>query len=195
MDLRCFIAVEMPGPLKAEIGGLIETLRQTGADVKWVKKKNLHITLKFLGNTEESSVDDIKNSLTRKLSHYEPFYIRISGTGTFPKGRFPRVIWIGLDESEIFNHIHGTVEEGMSELGFKPDDRFFSPHLTIGRVRSNKGMHELLAKIDEMRSAEFGALDISGVSLIKSELHPAGPEYERLAEIKFVGRDNVEQGS
>jgi 2'-5' RNA ligase len=191
MDLRCFIAVEMPGPLKTKIGELIDTLRQTGADVKWVKKENLHITLKFLGNIAESSVDDIKNSLTRKLSHYEPFCIRISGTGTFPPGRFPRVIWIGMDEAEILNHIHKNVDEGMSGFGVKPDDRLFSPHLTVGRVRSNKRMNELLKKIDEMRSEEFGALEISGVSLMKSELKPAGPEYERLAEIKFVGRDDV----
>jgi 2'-5' RNA ligase len=190
VDLRCFIAVEIPGPLKAKIGELIDLLRQTGADVRWVRKENVHITLKFLGKTEDTSVGEIKNALTRKLSHYGPFYIRISGTGTFPSGRFPRIIWIGMERSEILDHIHKTVEEVMSGFGYKPEDRSFSPHLTIGRVKSNKRMNELLEKIDEMRSAFIGDLGIGGISVMKSELRPAGPEYERLAEINFVGRDN-----
>src|ERR1700690_4503263 len=117
MDLRCFIAVEIPGSLKAKIGELIDLLKKSGADVKWVKKENVHVTLKFLGNTGESSVGEIKNSLTRKLSHYEPFYIRISGTGTFPAGRFPKVIWIGMGRSEMLDCQIKTVEEESAGLG------------------------------------------------------------------------------
>ncbi|MBI5102337.1 MAG: RNA 2',3'-cyclic phosphodiesterase [Nitrospirae bacterium] len=191
MDLRCFIAVEIPAELKAAIGGLIEALKSSGADVKWARPENIHITLKFLGNTPDTKLEGINNALARKLSHYRPFYIKITHTGYFPSGRHPRVIWIGLEESETLVRIYEAVEEGMSELGFKPEDRKFSPHLTIGRVRSQVKMKELLNKMNEMRSYLSGGLEISGVVLMKSELKPMGPEYERLAEINFPRREDV----
>ncbi|TAN42941.1 MAG: RNA 2',3'-cyclic phosphodiesterase [Nitrospirae bacterium] len=191
MDLRCFIAVELPGDLTSRIGAVIDLLSQTGADMKWVKKENLHITLKFLGSTPEASINEIIGALQKKLSHYAPFYIRISGVGSFPPGRHPRVVWIGMDASGQLAAVHKEIDEVMSRYGFKAEERRFSPHLTIGRVRSSRGLTGLITALHEMEPKAFGDVEVRGVALMKSELKPAGPEYERLAEIQFLRRDDV----
>ncbi|MHB8882651.1 MAG: RNA 2',3'-cyclic phosphodiesterase [Thermodesulfovibrionales bacterium] len=191
MDLRCFIAVELPGDLKSRIGAVIEQLRQTGADLKWVREENLHITLKFLGSTPETSIKDLISALQKKLSHYAPFYIRISGVGSFPPGRHPKVVWIGLEASCPLAAVHDEIDEVMSGYGFTPEKRLFSPHLTLGRVRSNRGLTGLVATLHDMERKAFGDVEVRGVALMKSELKPAGPEYVRLAEIQFLRRDDV----
>lgn len=194
MALRCFIAVEIPWPLKRSIGDMIEDLKKSGADVKWVPHGNIHITLQFLGSTDESLLETLKDSLSKKLSRYSPFYIKISGVSCFPDERRPRVVWVGTHESGGVSDVQKDVEAEMMKFGFPSEERKFSPHLTIGRVRSQKGIPEMLKRLDEYRSVSFGDLEVKGVTLMKSELKPAGAEYYPLAEIPFGGRNDVKQG-
>jgi 2'-5' RNA ligase len=188
MALRCFIAVTIPEPLKKAIEEATDVLRKSGADVKWVAAANIHITLKFLGSTDEEIIEGIKDSLAVTASSYRSFYIRISGAGYFPPGRHPRVVWIGLGEPGVLPDLQRAVETEMTKFGFQEEGRPFSPHLTIGRVRSDKRLTELLKRIEEFREKDFGEMEIRGITLMKSELKPAGAEYFSLAEIPFGGR-------
>ncbi len=190
MALRCFIAVSLPGPLKRAIGDVIGKLRESGADIKWVPDENLHLTLKFLGETETERVDEIKNMLRKKLSHYAPFYIRIGGVGHFPGGKNPRVIWVGIEEPGMLEDIYRDVENAMEKLGYPREERPFSPHLTIGRVRSPKRVAEAIKRLEEFRSMSFDEFVVKEVTLMKSELKPGGAEYSGLAEISLEGKND-----
>jgi 2'-5' RNA ligase len=194
MALRCFIAVEIPGPLKEVMARTTEGLKKWGADVRWVPVENVHLTLKFLGETEESMVVRICDALSERLSSYSPFCINISGVGCFPDIRRPRVIWVGIEESAELKELAGEVESVLADLGYPADDRAFSPHLTIGRVRSTRGIRGMMKDLEKLAAYSFGGMEIKRVSLMKSELRPAGAEYGSLAEIHFGGRSNVEQG-
>jgi 2'-5' RNA ligase len=194
MDLRCFIAVRMPVSVRKAIAEVMDTLRKSGADVKWVPEENIHITLKFLGSTDEATIGGIKESLHRSVAAYRPFSIRVAGTGYFPAGRRPRVVWIGIDDVGALPDLQRDIEKEMVTFGYEEEKRPFSPHLTIGRVRSDKRVTEMLKRLDAFRETGFGEVEIGEITLMKSELRPAGAEYSSLAEIPFGGRTNVEQG-
>jgi 2'-5' RNA ligase len=194
MDLRCFIAIRVPGAVRKAIAETMDILKKSGADVKWVPEENVHITLKFLGSTNEASIGEIKESLHRSVAAYRPFSVRITGTGYFPAGRRPRVVWIGIDDAGTVSDLQRNVEEVMVKFGYEREKRPFSPHLTIGRVKSDKRLAEMLKMLDTFREKRFGEMEIKEITLMKSELRSAGAEYSSLAEIPFGGRTNVEQG-
>ncbi|MEJ2682812.1 MAG: RNA 2',3'-cyclic phosphodiesterase [Candidatus Sulfobium sp.] len=194
MALRCFIAVEIPEPLKQQMAETADGLKRFGADVRWVPAGNVHLTLKFLGATEEALVARISDALSQRLSSYSPFYIKITGVGCFPDMRRPRVIWAGIEESKELMDLAMDVESEMVKLGYAAEDRAFSPHLTIGRVRSWRGIPEMMKSIQGLGTVSLGSMEIRMVTLMKSELRPAGAEYSSLAEIPFGGRKDVEQG-
>jgi RNA 2',3'-cyclic 3'-phosphodiesterase len=194
MDLRCFIAVRIPVPIRKAVAEVMDILKKSGADVKWVAEENIHITLKFLGSTDEAVIEDIREALYRRVSVYRPFSIRIAGTGYFPPGRRPRVVWIGIEDAGALPDLQRDVEKEMTTFGYEEEKGPFSPHLTIGRVRSDKRMTEMLKRLDAFRETGFGEMEIREITLMKSELRPAGAEYSSLAEIPFGGRKNVEQG-
>lgn len=189
MALRCFIAVALPGPLKRAVGEVILKLKESGADIKWVPHENLHLTLKFLGATGEELIGEIKGALNKKLSHYAPFYIKIGGVGYFPGGRTPRVIWVGIEEPGSLADIYADVENVMVKFGYPREERPFSPHLTIGRVRSPKRVAEVTRRLDEFRTVAFDEFVVREVTLMKSELKPGGAEYSGLAEISLEGKN------
>ncbi len=193
MALRCFIAVTLPAPLKQSVGEMMRSLGETGADVKWVPEQNLHLTLKFLGAIGEEKIEEMTGALRKKLSPYRPFYITIGGVGCFPGGRHPRVIWVGIQEYGPLEDIYREVEGVMKQFGYPPEDRPFSPHLTIGRVRSGKRLAEVLKRLDELRAVDIGEFEVKGVTFMKSELKPGGAEYSSLAEIQLEG-NNGDQG-
>ena len=193
MALRCFIAVALPAALQQSVGKMIRGLSETGADVKWVPEQNLHLTLKFLGATGEEKIEEMTGALRKKLSPYHPFYITIGGVGSFPGGRHPRVIWVGIQEYGPLEDIYREVEDVMTQHGYPPEDRPFSPHLTIGRVRSGKRLAEVLKRLEELRAVSFDEFEVKGVTLMKSELKPGGAEYSSLAEIPLEG-NNGDQG-
>ncbi|SPQ01438.1 conserved hypothetical protein [Candidatus Sulfobium mesophilum] len=190
MALRCFIAVSLPDSLRNAVGEVIRKLKDTGADIRWVPGENLHLTLKFLGETKEELVNDIKNELSKKLSHYAPFYIKIGGVGYFPGGRNPRVIWVGLEEPGLLEDIYKDVENATTRLGYPSEERPFSPHLTIGRVRSPKRVAEVIRRLQEFHTVTFEEFIVKEVTLMKSELKPGGAEYSGLAEIPLEGKND-----
>jgi len=192
MYLRCFIAVDIPEQIKADIGMLIESLKKQNADVKWVVHKNLHFTLKFLGKTSEDLIPAISESLSKVVLSYKPFCIRIYGVGMFPNRRYPRVIWIGIEDTGSLKKLQGDIEDSMALLGYLKEDRDFHPHLTLGRVCSQKGIPGIIHELDTFQNKDFGSIEVCTIKLMQSELKPTGAQYSCLQEIP-LGRGKNEQ--
>jgi 2'-5' RNA ligase len=188
MNLRCFIAIEIPDPVKKEIADVADLLKKYDADIKWVTVENLHITLKFLGSAPENSIAEIRDSLLRAVSSFQPFYIKISGTGVFPNKKFPRVIWIGVDDGDTLPKLAEDIDLSMSLLGYNREEREFRPHLTMGRVRSKKGTASVMNELDNFKDKQFGLFSVDHIRLMRSELKPKGPEYSCLYELRFGER-------
>jgi len=188
MYLRCFVAIEIPEPIKRDIGELLEILKKYNVDVKWIRHENLHLTLKFLGNTPEDLLPKIKEFLLNIVLSYEPFNIKIYTTGVFPNKKYPRVIWVGVEDSGILTKLKKDIENSMVLLGYQKEDREFNPHLTLGRVRSQKGIVNLINELDNFKDRDFGGINVESIKLMKSELKPKGAEYSCLDEIPFWGK-------
>lgn len=185
MGLRCFIAMDIPETIKKEIGELVETLKKHDADVKWVTAANLHLTLKFLGDTAETAIPQIQKALSTVVSSYKPLCIKIRGTGVFPNLKYPRVYWIGIEGPGILKNLKEDIENSMIDFGFRKEDRDFNPHLTIGRVRSLKGVIKVVNELGAFQEKEFGVMNVDSIKIMRSDLKPQGPEYSCLHEVRF----------
>ncbi len=183
MYLRCFIAIGIPDPIKRGVGEFIEILKKYNVDVKWAIHENLHLTLKFLGNTPEVLLPKIREALLKVVLSYEPFYIKIYTIGVFPNRKHPRVIWVGVEDSVILKKLVNDIEDSMTLLGYQKEDKKFIPHLTLGRVRSQKGIVNLINELDNFKEKDFGSVNVESIKLMRSELNPKGAEYSCLHDI------------
>lgn len=182
-SIRCFIAVNIPDEIKKSVSAMTAELRSSGADVKWPAIENLHITLKFLGNTDDSAIPKIKGALDDLAKRHESFNAGLKGAGAFPNIKHPRVVWIGVMDGEKLSALAGDVESSMAVLGYAPETRGFSPHLTIGRTRSMRGIAALQKEINAIKDAAFGEFRVDRIALMKSELSPSGAKYTKLHKI------------
>jgi len=180
--IRSFIAFDIEDEtILRRIGNLHKLLLETDADLKIVEPKNIHITIRFLGNITSGMVEKIGEEL--KKVQFTPFDVKISGIGAFPNLHYPRVLWAGITEGvtqlkEIFNQI----EPRLRSLGFAPDPKGFSPHLTIARVKSGKNKAELVNCINQNMNYEFGIVRAACLRLKRSDLTPKGPVYSTMKE-------------
>ncbi len=193
MNLRCFIAIEIPETIKKDIGSIVEISKKREADVRWVENKNIHLTLKFLGNTPEELLSPLYESLQNVALSYKPLYIRICKTGVFPNKKYPRVIWVGIEDSEILKRLQRDIEDSITLLGFQKEERAFHPHLTIARVRSQKKIESLMTELDNYKEKDFGVFEVNSIKLIRSELKPTGAQYYCIYEIPLGRRNDDKQ--
>jgi 2'-5' RNA ligase len=153
----------------------------TRADLKLVKPQNIHVTLRFLGNITPNTVEKIFEEM--KKVQFTPFDVRINGLGAFPHLRYPRVVWAGITEgADQLRNVFSQLEPRLRSLGFAPDTKGFSPHLTIARVKSGRNKAELVKFINENAGYEFGVIKADCLKLKRSELTPKGPIYSTLKE-------------
>jgi 2'-5' RNA ligase len=177
MGVRSFISINLDEAIKKEINLLLTELRRQGFDVRWVPAENLHVTLKFLGHISEEMVERVKERLYNITASFKPFRLRFNGIGFFPDRRRPRVIWIDISDSDVLKGLQEKVEEELVEIGIEKEDRRFSPHLTIGRVRSQHDIERLIRFVETIKDREFGIIDVDRVYLMKSDLRPGGAQY------------------
>jgi 2'-5' RNA ligase len=159
---------------------------KTAADLKLVDPKNIHVTVRFLGNVTQDMIEKIYAEM--KSVQFVPFNIKICGLGAFPDMRYPRVCWAGITEgSTELRGIFSQLEPRLQGLGFPAEPRGFSPHLTIARVRSGRNKAELTRVIKENVNFDFGVIKGECLKLKKSELTPRGPIYSTLKEFSPTG--------
>ena len=184
--MRVFIAISIPqagrSALKKFILGLASQLPR---GVRWADPEGIHLTLKFLGNVEPSQVAEIVNAMRRSTEMLASFPIQISGLGMFPNERRPRVLWAGMEgDLDSLGELQEKVEEAMSSVHFPREQRPFSPHLTLGRVRepvSNGIRRQIAAAISSASPAPAEPWLVESVHLVQSNLAPGGASYTNLA--------------
>lgn len=184
--MRTFIAVELPETIKKKIGELQAPLKKTNAFVSWVKPENIHITLKFLGEVPEEKINEVFSATELALKNAGKFKMNLKGTGAFPDSKRPRIIWIGAEKGgEELSNMAGKLEEEMEKIGYPKENRKFSPHFTMGRVKSPKNIEKLMELV---KSTDFETEDIevNEVTVMKSQLHPAGAIYTPLKKIALL---------
>lgn len=184
--IRCFIAVLLPEEIKAKACEIQDKLKRVNADVKWVEKENLHITLRFLGEIEEELVEKIKDTMLEIGKKFPPPKLEFKGIGAFPDLRRPRVIWIG-GEAPLLGEIAKDLEERIRKLGIPPE-KPFSFHLTLGRVRSPKNLHSLTKALQEIGEINLGKTIAESFFLMRSILYPQGPQYSPIFEVNFTSK-------
>lgn len=178
-----FIAIKIPETIKEKIRELQKELRETITGVRWVKPEIIHLTLKFLGEVEERQLEDVCSVIKASIKEIPKFNISLAELGAFPNLRRPRVLWISLKVGrEKIIELITKLEQGFAKIGFKPEDRKPSPHLTIGRVKKRGSGIEL----QEFETEAFTAVK---VYLIKSTLTPQGPIYEDIKEFELYGEE------
>src|SRR5262252_9661329 len=183
--MRTFIAIEIPSEVKSALAALQDELRRAGADVSWTRPENIHLTLRFLGEVDEMRIVEVEKVCVASAAEFRPFTLRLNDTGVFPNARQPRVLWAGLaGEIEKAVEMRKRINDGLALIGFEREEKDFRPHLTIGRVKSNKKTHELLA-LAEARRVPALSFVVTEIVLMKSELHPAGARYTPIAKVSL----------
>lgn len=184
--LRTFIAIAMPASIKRQVEELQFELRKFQEGISWSKPGNIHLTLKFLGDVEEAKVDAIAAALGEVVAASPPFSFHLKHLGMFPNKQRPRVLWIGLDEpSKQLIGLAKNIDQALIKFGFSPESRKFTPHLTLGRVRSqpDRSFLEAYQQID----FDAGSIPVNEVILMRSELRPSGSVYTPLARFSARG--------
>ena len=183
-SLRAFIALEVPDAIQQALALQIASLQTTcGRAVRWVACENIHLTLKFLGELAPARVEALSHSLLAECSQQTGFEVNVSGLGGFPNLRRPRVIWAGLQAPPELGRLQRGIELAAARLGCPVEQKPFSAHLTIGRVREQATPAEIQALQTAFcgpQPVEFGRFSARSVTLFKSELRPAGPLYTPL---------------
>lgn len=182
--IRCFIAIDIDQENVLEkILKIQKVLEKSNADLKLVEPQNIHATLKFLGEIKAEKVNKVIEAL--KTIQFKSFKINLKGLGAFPTINYPRVLWIsianGFKESSL---IFAQLEEKLVKLGFPKEERGFTPHITIARVKSGRGRSELIKILQEFKNEEFGEVIVESVKLKKSVLTSKGPIYSTIFEVK-----------
>lgn len=190
--VRAFIAIELPDPVRAALARLQDGLKATRTtSVKWVDPKGIHLTIKFLGNVDAGEIPELSRVLREAVRGTVPFRLKLENTGAFPNIRAPRVIWVGVGgEAEHLFTLHKKVEQALKPLGFAPENRAFSPHLTLGRVREGAQPNELRRLGEGIAASKTEGeifFSVDSLNLMRSQLTREGAIYSCLASFKLGG--------
>ncbi len=189
-NLRVFTAIEIPPEIQSAAARLIDRLRIASAKVTWSKAANLHYTLKFLGNVPETEINDVCLAVQEAVGPFSPFEIVATGVGAFPSIARPRTVWLGVNEgAEPTQLVFQAIERLIAPLGYPPEGRWFTPHLTLGRVRDSSpaALQQLTDLLKKHADFDAGAMQVDSVTVFSSTLGRDGPTYEVLSCADFHG--------
>ena len=191
--IRAFLALDPPEEILREIGRIQDRLRKLiHGDLRWVRPEGIHLTLKFFGDISENAVVNISAVAGQAAAAVGPFELAIGGTGVFPDPSRPRVVWLGMNgEVARLVTFQQGLERALWEIGFPPEERPFRPHLTLGRIKSPKGLTGLAEALEKEKTVTAGMFTASGLSLFQSDLTPRGAVYTRLAGYPFAGQEGA----
>lgn len=180
--VRAFLAFDIEeAAVRKKLIDIQTQASQTGADLKLVEPENIHMTIRFLGNITFDMVEKVFEEM--KKVQFRLFTVRLNGLGVFPSLSYPRVLWAGITEgADQLKNVFTQIEPLLQSLGFAPDPKGFSPHLTIARVRSARNKLQLVDFVTRNVKFDFGPLDAQCLRLKRSELTPEGPIYSTLKE-------------
>jgi len=180
--IRAFIAVNLAPMVIEEIAKMQSLLQIAKGDIRWTRPEGWHLTVKFLGDIAQNQIEPTLETLREALRTQPPLHVVAQGLGAFPNLRRPRVLWAGLSGGGL-KALSETIETALMPLHFPPEDHEFTPHATLGRIRSLRGWERVLAVVKEHEQTRFGESLIDHVVLYQSELRPDGAVYRPLGSI------------
>ncbi|MBI3871767.1 MAG: RNA 2',3'-cyclic phosphodiesterase [candidate division Zixibacteria bacterium] len=181
--MRSFIAINLPAQVQSDIGAIIARLRPAGPPAKWVPAENLHLTLKFLDEIREDQIDPILKAMASGCEGGSPFEIALRGFGVFPNARKARVFWIGIDSGyETLKALAQSIDTQIATLGFPREDRPFSAHITLARLREPAPAEHLM---HDAVSVDYhsASIPVAQVDLMRSVLSSQGALYSVIASV------------
>ena len=189
-EIRSFIAIALPEEVKTELSRLQDNLRSgSRASLRWVNPGSTHLTLKFLGNIDSNITGSITAAMEEAVSGVHSFRIQVKGLGAFPNLRKVNIIWVGLvGDIKRLQLLQHRIDSTLDPLGFKPESRPFTPHLTLARLRDRvtpdqrMKLGQLIAEITFESDSPF---NINAIYLMKSQLTGEGPIYSRISSVKL----------
>jgi len=190
-QVRTFVAVQLNDSIKEELNRAQALLKRKGiADqVRWVQPRSIHVTLKFLGDVPVSRLKEIVVAIEQASDGVGPFSLSLGGLGCFPSASRPNVIWIGVDEdTKELARLQARIQDRLSDLGYPPEKRKFTPHLTLARVGRHvkaEDRRHLGLSIERQSLHLMAEMEVDEISLMKSDLTPAGARHTRLAAIEL----------
>jgi len=183
--IRAFIAIDLSTEIQQALEQVSTQLKgqSRGVPVRWVPVKNIHLTLKFLGDVSLANLEVLESILLTEAARCAPFDVSINRLGAFPSTRRPRVIWVGVEAQAELGQLQRALDEATIRLGYTPEERGFSPHLTLGRMSRNANNVEvgrIGQIIDQSEVGHLGTMRVQAVHLYRSDLQPTGAVYTRL---------------
>jgi 2'-5' RNA ligase len=183
--MRLFVAIELTQEIRDELTAFLSELRDASPKAKWVRAENLHVTLKFLGETDLGKLAKVQQALS-SIHDENLVTLNFRGLGFFPNERRPRVFWVGMEASNNLNALAETIDREMHTLGFPPENRPFTPHLTLARFEPPGLPPELGIAAKNNATREFGSLTAGDFHLIESKVKRTGAEYTTVQSHRFV---------
>lgn len=191
--IRSFVAIPIPAEIRRRLVEVENDLMPARAGVKWVSEDNFHVTLKFLGYVEPERLEAVARGVEAAVRGIGPFEVELAGVGAFPKITRPSVVWVGVTRgAQEMISLADRVDGEMAKIGFERETRPFSPHITLGRVKSPKdrgGPPENLDRLRELierhQAREVGSFGVEQVNIMRSELRITGPIYTAISDFKF----------
>lgn len=182
---RAFIAIDMPPPIRQkieEVSTFFQTQAPPGA-LKWVSAENVHLTLEFLGELPETTINQIKTTLRDTFITFPDFELTIHGLGMYPNTKQPRVVWLGITGGKPLNQLHAHLLQALESIHILPDSKPFSPHLTLARARrgiTKTEAQEIGSSFSQFKVGTIGTFGVGAIVLYQSQLTPKGPLYTPL---------------
>ena len=188
--IRTFVAVELPPDIKEKLAAIQADLHRLGHmdSVRWVHPESIHLTLKFLGNVPAAQIKAIGEALASACDGITPFTLTLTNLGCFPNPKRPNVIWVGVGgDLKTLQRLQEAVEAHIAPLGYPPEKRPFHPHLTLGRVKRAKPeeRRHIGASVTSAELDIAGQIDVTAVSLMRSDLTPSGAKYTALRVVSL----------
>jgi|SRR6516164_8772419 2'-5' RNA ligase len=183
--MRLFVAIQIPSEIRAGLAAFVSDLRALAPLAKWVRTNNMHVTLKFLGETDSAKFGQVHAGLAA-IRSAQAVTLKFRGLGFFPNEKRPRVLWAGMDASPNVASLAADIDQAMHRLGFPLEERAFTAHLTLARFNPPGLSAKLQAAVQQNLSRGFGSLTAAEFLLIESKLKPTGAEYTTLQSFPFV---------
>lgn len=190
-QIRTFIAIELNDTHRRALGEAQAQLKRdpAGRNVRWVPPENIHVTLKFLGGVDAGKIPAVERAVAEACVGIQPFTLTMEGVGAFPNLKRPRVVWIGIGGAiETVEQLANKIETACEALGFAREERPFSPHLTLGRVKREarpSDWQAIGAMIQNAQVGKLGEIQVASVSVMKSDLRPSGSVYTQLVQVSL----------
>jgi 2'-5' RNA ligase len=190
-NLRTFVAIELPEEARGAAAEALQALRQTevarSVEARWSRPEGLHLTLHFLGSTEPASLPSIEAALGSLAKAQLPFSLCLGGTGCFPSARRPQILWLGIRGAltEVAA-LSAAVGQVLGPLGFPPEPRDFTPHLTLARLKDHRGGRLLARALQEVTMPSSVEWQVRDLALLESRPGPGGSTYHHLARFSFA---------